>query len=56
MNSDILDSFSVVIPENIKDLLTKYEEHTINFESNVSKLSLAINENLFEKGRTEYDF
>ncbi|CAG8739633.1 15297_t:CDS:10, partial [Gigaspora margarita] len=56
----IVGSFSVVIPKNIQDLLTKYnkaiEENTINFKSNVSKIALVINENPFDKERTGYDF
>ncbi|CAG8566574.1 1766_t:CDS:10, partial [Dentiscutata heterogama] len=56
----IVGSFSVVIPKKIQDLLTKYnkaiEENTINFKSNVSKIALVINENPFDKERTEYYF
>ncbi|RHZ76218.1 hypothetical protein Glove_200g3 [Diversispora epigaea] len=52
----IVGSFSVVIPKNIQDLLTKYnkaiKENTINFKSNVSKIALVINENPFDKERT----
>ncbi|CAG8624045.1 14825_t:CDS:10 [Acaulospora morrowiae] len=52
----IVDSFSVAIPKNIQDLLTKYnkaiKENTNNFKSNVSKIALVINENPFDKERT----
>ncbi|CAJ0650612.1 6657_t:CDS:10 [Entrophospora sp. SA101] len=56
----IIGSFSVAIPADIVNLLIKYDEaikeHTIGFGSNVNKISLVINENPFEKGRTEYVF
>ncbi|CAG8447206.1 2310_t:CDS:2 [Acaulospora colombiana] len=56
----ITNSFSFVIPENIKNLLTRYdkaiEEQTVGFESNINKISLVINENPFVKERTEYVF
>ncbi|CAG8696577.1 1758_t:CDS:10, partial [Acaulospora morrowiae] len=56
----IVDSFSVVIPKNIQDLLTKYnkaiKKNTINFKSDASKIALVINENPFDKERTEYVF
>jgi len=50
----------VAIPADIVNLLIKYDEaikeHTIGFVSNVNKISLVMNENTFEKGRTEYLF